>query len=323
MASALQLPPRDIDVIISSGAYSAGTRVTRVQNASIPLRHNSEDVKELGSTDFWTIMGEPSVEASFTRNLLGDLHVPQLLNSSFVSGDSIADLVWGSTNELVKKNIYIVGGASKEIIWGAKDAYLTSVTFSFDSGGTATEAWSFEGQEMTSDSALGNITQSTVTGMNAASGYGGVRHDKITVQLLNSSLSSAIKERVLSVTLTATVNRTALSELLATQDGGSFGPYARVVDLPFDVSASISLNPSDNFSLITSVLGSLNSPYTLAEAGSNAILNVIVRNGGYNTTYSIPKVQRSEVTFNADAGTGGTFTLTLKGLDITITRAAA
>ncbi len=323
MASALQLAPRDVDVIISAAAYGAGTRVTRVQNASIPLRSNSEDVRELGTTNFWTIQGEPSVEASFTRNLIGDLEVAQLLNSNFTSGDSISDLVWNGSGVLIKNNIYLVGGNSNEMIWGAKDAYLSSVSFAFDAGGTATESWSFEGQEMTSDTTLDNPTESAFTSMTAASGYGGIRHDKITVQLLNSALNSAIKERVMSCTLTATVNRTGLSELLAVEDGGSVGPYTRVVDLPFDVSASISLNPSENFDLIASVLGSWNRPYTLAEGGSNAILKVIVRSGGYNTTYEIPKVERSEITYNADVSGGGTFTLSLKGLDINITRAAA
>jgi hypothetical protein len=321
MASALQNAPRDIDCIISDTTYGAGTSLTRIQNASIPLRTNAEDVRELGSTEFWTVNGEPSVEASFTRNLIGDLEVPVALNSAFVSTDAISDCVWDGSGDLIKKNIYIVGGASNEIIWGAKDAYLTSATFAFDAGGMATESWSFEGQQMTADSAMDNTTESVFTEMTAASGYGGVRHDKISVQLLGTSLSDAIKERITSVSIAATVNRSALIELYATADGGSFGPYARPVDLPFDVTASISLMPSENFDLIASQLGAFNTPFTLAE--STAVLNVMVRRGDYNTTYGIPRVTRSDITYNADVGGGGTFTLTLRGLDVTITRAAA
>jgi hypothetical protein len=323
MASALQLAPRDIDIYVSDAGWAAGTKLTRVQNASIPIRMNTEDIRELGSTDFWTIQGEPTVTASFTRNILCDLQVPQAFNSAFTSGDAISDMCWDGSGEFIRKNIYIVGGESQEIIWGAKDAYLTSATFTFDAGGTATETWAFEGQEMTSDTVLDNTTSSPFLSMNAGSGYGGVRHDKITVQLLHTSLSSAIKERVTSCTLTATINRTGLSELLAVQDGGAVGPYTRIVDLPFDVTASINLMPSENLDQIVGVLGSWNQPYTLAEGGANALLNVIIRNGGYNTTYQIPKVQRNEITFNADVTAGGSLTLSLKGLDINITRAAA
>lgn len=323
MASALQLAPRDIAVIIGTGAYGAGTKITRVQNASIPLRSNSEDIKELGSTDFWTVQGEPSVEATFTRNCIGDIAVFTAINSAFTSGNTFADLCWDDSGVLIKNNVYITGGASNEIVWGAKDAYLTNITLSFDAGGIATESYSFEGQQMTDDSALANTTESAFTSMTAATGYGGVKHDKITVQLLNTSLSSAIKERIQSVSITASINRTALSELLATADGGAVGPYARIVDLPFDVTASLTLNPSENFGDIISILGSLNQPNTLAEGGEHAILNVIVRNGGYNTTYGIPKIQRSEITYNADVSAGGSFTLSVRGLDMSVTRAAA
>lgn len=321
MASALQHAPRDIQCIISGTTYDAGTALTRVQNASIPLRTNSEDTRELGTTNFWTVNGEPSIEASFTRNLIGDIEVPLLLNPSFASGDAISDCVWDDSGTLIKKNIYIVGGGSDEIIWGAKDAYLTSATFAFDAGGLATESWSFEGQQMTDDTALANVTESTFTEMTAAAGYGGLRHDKISVQLLGTTLSNAIKERITSVSITATINRSALTELYATADGGSFGPYARVVDLPFDVTASITLMPSENFNIIATELGTWNSPYTLAE--SSAVLNVITRRGDYNTTYGIPRVTRSDITYNADVGGGGTFTLTLRGLDMTITRVEA
>ena len=43
----------------------------------------------------------------------------------------------------------------------------------FDAGGLATEAWTFEGQEMTTDSVLANPTESVFTEMTAAAGYGG------------------------------------------------------------------------------------------------------------------------------------------------------
>ena len=318
MASALQLAPRDIQCVISGSGYAAGTAVTRVQDVSIPLRHNTEDAREIGTTNFWTINGEPSVEATINRNLIGDLEVPQLLNGSFVSGSAISDCVWDSTGDLIRKNIYMLGGDGTEIIWGAKDCFLTSASFAFDAGGLATESWAFEGQEMTDDTALANITESEFTGMVPASGYGGIRHDKISVQLLGTSLSNAIKERITSVNITATINRTAMFELFAVEDGGNFGPYARIVDLPFDVTASIDLMPSENFDKIAAELGSWNSPKTLAE--STAVLKVFVRRGDAVTTYEIPRVVRTEVTYNADVGTGGTFSLGLRGLDVKVYR---
>lgn len=323
MASALQLAPRDVDCILSTGAYNAAGAVTlsRVQSANIPLGNPSEDIRELGSTNFWTVLNDPTVSATINRNLIGDLEVFQAINSEWVSGDSIGDLVFDSTGAIIKNNVYMVGGASSEIIWGAKDSYLTGATFSFDAGGLATEAWTFEGQEMTTDTVLANTTESVFTEMTAAAGYGGVRHDKISVQLLGTSLSDAIKERITSVSIAATVNRTALTELLAVADGGSSGPYARTVNLPFDVSASINFMPSENINLISSTLGSWNTAKTLAE--SSGVLKVTVRLGGYNTVYTIPKVTRADLAFNADVGSAATLSMTLKGLDVNVTRAAA
>lgn len=317
MASALQLAPRDVNVYISDTDFDAGTKITRVQSVSIPLRTVSEDVQELGSTDFWTVNGEPGVEAQITRNLIGDLVIPQAINSEFVSGDSLINMVWDDAGELLRKNIYMVGGYGEEIIWGAKDAYLSSVSYSFDAGGMASESWSFEGQEMTDDTELANHTSSTIAELTPAEGYGGIRHDKITVKLLNSNINNAISERITSVTINASVNRTALSELLAVEDGGSFGPYARLVNLPFEVSASISLLPSENFDKILTDLGSWNNPKTLAQ--STAVLQVAVKRGDITTTYEIPRITRSDISYSADVGSGGAFTMTVRGLDVKIT----
>jgi hypothetical protein len=325
------LPARDVCLVISDGTLAEGTLIQRVQSASVDTSQNTEDVRELGSTDFWTFYNEPTVDVSIERNCIGDSIVQTALNSNYVAGTStLKDMIYDATGALITKNLYLCGGdttgdpdaITPEIIFGAVNCYLSGVDFTFDVGGMATESWRFEASEVSDGSgdtltALGDPgTPSVITALTAASGYGGIRHSDVDVQICGDGIddANAIVSRVQSVTFSGSVSRTPYSELMAVSSGGYVGPFVRIGELPFDVTATIELFPSEHADEIFTQLGTINSPTTAGS--STAVVQVKLTDVSGQKIYRMSNCIMQDVSFAADAGGVGTISLTVKAFDL-------
>ena len=318
------LPPRDCGVVFadSDSDFTSGTysEILRVQTASVTARQNIDDVREIGSTDFWSFYNDPTVDVTIDRNCIGDSAVQEALNSSYVAGTStLADLVFDSSGDLITKEIYVVGGdtydlENSEVIFGASSCYLSGVDFNFDVGGMATESWRFEASDMTDSTALADPgTPSVVTSLNPASGYGGIRHSDVSVKIATTG-ANAIEYRVQSVRFSATIDRTPLTELRSLTDGGYVGPFVRIANLPIVVTAAIELWPSENADQIFTQLGSVNNPTKIGD--SNAAVWLKVYNGGSDKVYQLNPCIMEDISFNADTTTGGAISLTVRAYDM-------
>ena len=320
MATTTHLPARDVVAYINSvgGGITGGAKISRVQTASVTSRQNVENTREIGSTNFWEFYNQPTVDVSIDRQCVGDGIMQTALNSSYSAGVStLKDLVFDGSGNLITKDIYLCGGdntlSSPELKFGATSCFLSGVDFRFDVGGMATESWRFEASGMTSDTTIADPgTPSTVTSLTAASGYGGIRHSDIDVEIVGSG-GSAITLRVQSVNFSAQVAREPFSELLSLGSGGVVGPFTRVATLPFTVTAAVELFPSTNINQITSYLGTINNPTQIG--ASTAQIKVTVKVNPAKV-YRIYPCTLEDLSFNADAAGVGRLSLTARAFDM-------